>query len=149
MKPKYTIQTMVWAAVLLMLLIPTGCKDRESIADTNGNSGGPPAIPVSVVEVKPVAMHDVVYLPGETEAYEDVKVAANTSGRVEWIGPREGLARFISAIRLIPSATRASEKGRPRGAGPSAAAWRRSRGPGGHRARTDRTSSRAATTIPS
>ena len=35
-------------------------------------------------------MRDVVFLPGETEAYEDVKVAANTAGRVEWIGPREG-----------------------------------------------------------
>ena len=68
----------------------TGCKDRESIANTAGNSSEPPAIPVSVVEVKPVDMRDVVFLPGETEAYEDVKVAANTSGRVEWIGPREG-----------------------------------------------------------
>ena len=68
----------------------TGCKDRESIANTAGNSSEPPAIPVSVVEVKPVDMRDVVFLPGETEAYEDVKVAANTSGRVEWIGPGEG-----------------------------------------------------------
>ena len=68
----------------------TGCKDRESIANTAGNSSEPPAIPVSVVEVKPVDMRDVVFLPGETEAYEDVKVAANTSGRVEWIGLGEG-----------------------------------------------------------
>ena len=79
-------------AFLIAALTLTGCKDQESIANTEGSSGGPPAIPVSVVEVKPVAMRDVVFLPGETEAYEDVKVAANTSGRVEWIGPREGLA---------------------------------------------------------
>ncbi len=79
------LSTVLFASTTL-----TGCKDRESIADTDGNSSGPPAIPVSVVEVKPVAMRDVVFLPGETEAYEDVKVAANTSGRVEWIGPCEG-----------------------------------------------------------
>jgi membrane fusion protein (multidrug efflux system) len=90
MKPKFTFQRVVWASALTMLLALTGCKDRESIADTDGNSSEPPAIPVSVVEVKPVAMRDIVFLPGETEAYEDVKVAANTSGRVEWIGPREG-----------------------------------------------------------
>ncbi len=81
---------MVWAAALTMLWTLTACKDRESIANTGGSSSEPPAIPVSVVEVKPVAMQDVVFLPGETEAYEDVKVAANTAGRVEWIGPREG-----------------------------------------------------------
>ncbi len=90
MKLEYAIRITVWAAALSMLLALTGCKDRESIAKTNGNSGGPPAISVSVIEVKPVDLRDVVFLPGETEAYEDVKVAANTSGRVEWIGPREG-----------------------------------------------------------
>jgi len=79
-------------AFLIAALTMTGCKDQEGIANTEGSSGGPPAISVSVVEVKPVAMRDVVFLPGETEAYEDVKVAANTSGRVEWIGPREGQA---------------------------------------------------------
>ena len=90
MKSKYTILTMGWAALLMTIVFLTGCKDRESIADTNSSFSGPPAIPVSVLEVRPVAMRDVVFLPGETEAYEDVKVAADTAGRVEWIGPREG-----------------------------------------------------------
>jgi membrane fusion protein (multidrug efflux system) len=83
---------LVLALVLLAAMSFSGCKDQESIANTEGSSSEPPAIPVSVVEVKPVAIRDVVFLPGETEAYEDVKVAANTSGRVEWIGPREGQA---------------------------------------------------------
>jgi len=79
-------------AALFVAMVLTGCKDRESIANTEGTSNGPAAIPVTVVEIKPVAMRDVVFLPGETEAYEDVKVAANTSGRVEWIGLGEGQA---------------------------------------------------------
>ncbi|MDB4264785.1 efflux RND transporter periplasmic adaptor subunit [bacterium] len=77
-------------AALIAAMVLSGCKDRESIANTEGTANGPPAIPVTVVEIKPVAIRDVVFLPGETEAYEDVKVAANTSGRVEWIGLREG-----------------------------------------------------------
>ena len=49
-----------------------------------------PAIAVAVMIVEPVSIRDVIFLPGETEASEDVKVAANTAGRVDWIGPREG-----------------------------------------------------------
>ena len=49
-----------------------------------------PAIPVSVMVIEPVSLRDVIFLPGETEASEDVKVAANTAGRVDWLGPREG-----------------------------------------------------------
>lgn len=88
--------SLILFTILLTLLLGsfalTGCKDNESIAQIDGNSNEAPAVAVSVVEVKPVAMRDVVFLPGETEAYEDVKVAANTAGRVEWIGLREGQA---------------------------------------------------------
>jgi membrane fusion protein (multidrug efflux system) len=81
-------------AVILALLfaacVLTGCKDQEGMAVTENKSAEPPAVPVSVVVVKPVTMQDVIYLPGETEAVEDVQVSANASGRVEWIGFREG-----------------------------------------------------------
>ena len=90
MKTINTFLIMVLAAVLFATMSLSGCKDGESIAKTEGNSSRPPAVPVSVVAVKPVVMRDVVFLPGETEAYEDVMVAANTSGQVEWLGPGEG-----------------------------------------------------------
>jgi membrane fusion protein (multidrug efflux system) len=106
-------------AALLVAAVLTGCKDRESIAHTEGSANEPPAIPVSVVQIKPVAIRDVVFLPGETEAYEDVKVAANTSGRVEWIGLREGqvvkkgdrLAKIdVSALKASLEHARAAYK---------------------------------------
>ena len=112
----YIITTLV---VLLAAVTLTGCKDRESIAEIENNSSGPPAVHVSVVEVQPVAMQDMVFLPGETEAYEDVRVAANTSGRVDWIGPREGqevkkgepLAKIdVSALRASLEHARAAYK---------------------------------------
>jgi len=80
----------VVVAALLAVFVMLGCKDQESMADVAGNDRQAPAIPVAVTVIEPVSIKDVVFLPGETEAYEDVKVAANTSGRVEWIGPREG-----------------------------------------------------------
>ncbi len=114
-----SIILMMVITVLLAAMALTGCKDNESIANTEGNSSEPPAISVSVVEVKPVAMRDVVFLPGETEAYEDVTVAANTSGQVEWIGLREGqevkkgdrLARIdVSALKASLEHARAAYK---------------------------------------
>ena len=89
MKSANTLITAAMAA-LLSVFVMVGCKDQESMADVAGNDREAPAIPVAVTVIEPVAIQDVVFLPGETEAYEDVKVAANTSGRVEWIGPREG-----------------------------------------------------------
>ncbi len=76
--------------VFLAAFLMTGCKDQENMAIADSNSREVAAVPVSVTVVKPVTIRDVVFLPGETEAFEDVKVAANAAGRVEWIGPREG-----------------------------------------------------------
>jgi len=75
---------------LLAVFLMTGCKDPENIAIADSNSRELAAIPVSITIVEPVSIRDVVFLPGETEAYEDVKVAANAAGRVEWLGLREG-----------------------------------------------------------
>ena len=95
---------------MLMSIALSACKDKEGIAETGGSSSEIPVVSVSVVAVQPIAMRDVVFLPGETEAYEDVKVAANTSGRVEWIGPREGqtVKRGEPLAKIDVSALKAS-----------------------------------------
>jgi membrane fusion protein (multidrug efflux system) len=76
----------VWLAAVGLI----GCKDQDSIANTENNTAETPAVPVSVVVVNPVLLKDVIFLPGETEAWQDVQVSANTAGRIEWLGPREG-----------------------------------------------------------
>jgi len=77
----------VLAAVLLAAMTLAGCKDNESIANTGGIAREAAAVAVSVVVVEPEVMQDVVFLPGETEAYEDVQVASNISrpGRMDRI----------------------------------------------------------------
>ncbi len=78
------------AVLLLAGFLASGCDDKEGLATTENHSNQPPAIPVSVTEVKPEPLRDIIYLPGTTEAWQDVQVAADTAGRIEWIGPREG-----------------------------------------------------------
>jgi len=85
----YAIAPVALIAILAGLMI-MGCKDQDNTAIAESNSHEIAAIPVSVTIVEPVSIRDAVILPGETEAYEDVKVAANAAGRVEWIGLREG-----------------------------------------------------------
>ena len=77
-------------ALLLTLFIAlaAGCTQSESSAKPENNQNK--AVQVSVVRVEPAPMKDVLVLPGETEAWQDVRVAADAAGRVEWIGPKEG-----------------------------------------------------------
>jgi len=83
----------VFSAFLILtfiLLSQNGCDRSESNAGVEPSKVETKAIPVSVLEIQPVAIRDILVLPGETEAWQDVLVPADTSGRVEWIGPKEG-----------------------------------------------------------
>ncbi len=77
-------------SVFLMLVTFTGCGRSESTADPKNTHNKTRAVRVSVVKVEPVPIHDIMILPAETEAWEDVLAPAETDGRVEWIGPQEG-----------------------------------------------------------
>jgi membrane fusion protein (multidrug efflux system) len=79
-----------WVVLLWAGFMAAGCKDKEGLATTENHSAQAPLISVSIIEVKPVPMRDVILLPGTTEAWQDVQVAADTAGRIEWIGPHEG-----------------------------------------------------------
>lgn len=68
----------------------SACGGPESGAGEANASRAPRRVPVAVVAVQPAPMRDVLTLPGTTEPWEDIVVAADASGRVEWAGPREG-----------------------------------------------------------
>jgi membrane fusion protein (multidrug efflux system) len=74
--------------LILVIALAAGCSQSESSAKPENNQNK--AVQVSVVRVEPAPMKDVLVLPGETEAWQDVRVAADAAGRVEWIGPKEG-----------------------------------------------------------
>lgn len=106
--------------VLLLILLPVsmgGCRGSESRAEPGKTQDPVKVVKVDVVEVKPAPLRDVLVLPGETEAWQDVLVAADKDGRVEWIGPQEGdvvkkgqlLARIdVSALKTIITRAEAS-----------------------------------------
>jgi len=78
------------SATFLILIFVTGCDSSESIAQSENGLNQVRAVKVSVVEVKPIPISDILILPGQTEAFHDILVPADTGGRVEWIGPKEG-----------------------------------------------------------
>lgn len=76
--------------VLLMLVSWSGCNGSGNSMEPENKSSEERIIQVSVQEVQPAPIRDILVLPGETEAWQDVRVAADTTGRVEWIGLQEG-----------------------------------------------------------
>lgn len=65
---------------------------------------------VKVRRIEPVSMRDVLVLPGETEAVDDVRLAAERGGVVEWAGVDEGdfVERGAEILRIDLSALRAA-----------------------------------------
>ena len=63
---------------------------EESRAEVIGGAPVPKAVNVEVMTVQPGLMKDVLVLPGETQPFQDVVLAAEQEGLVEWIGPKEG-----------------------------------------------------------
>ena len=48
------------------------------------------AVKVGVKTIEPESIKDVLVLPGETKASQDVVLSAEQGGLVEWVGPKEG-----------------------------------------------------------
>jgi membrane fusion protein (multidrug efflux system) len=78
--------------VLLGVLLAGGCGRSESSSEPQNKKDQSQnrTVSVSVEKVEPTLIRDILVLPGETEAWMDVRVGADTAGRVEWIGQKEG-----------------------------------------------------------
>ncbi|MCJ7594883.1 MAG: efflux RND transporter periplasmic adaptor subunit [Desulfobacterales bacterium] len=82
-----------FVVIALLWVIPmSACSRSESKAQSEEarKEAENRIVHVSVVKVEPGVMRDILVLPGETEAWQDVRVPADTGGLVDWIGPREG-----------------------------------------------------------
>ncbi|MFC1883140.1 efflux RND transporter periplasmic adaptor subunit [Thermodesulfobacteriota bacterium] len=80
-------QILILTALFSAALLMNACSSSESKEKPDEESR---AVKVEIAEVKPTPLKDVMVLPGQTEAWLDVRVAADTGGRVEWIGPGDG-----------------------------------------------------------
>jgi len=94
----------------LLAAVVIGCRDSESSAKPSDDLTRDKAVPASIMIVQPTPIKDVIFLPGETEAWHDVRVAADTGGRIEWMGPEEGdtVAKGALLAKIDVSALKAS-----------------------------------------
>jgi membrane fusion protein (multidrug efflux system) len=83
-------RALIILAILIWMATGGGCGRTESNAEPEKKPEQPQPVKVSVIIVKPMPMKDILLLPGQTEAWGDVRVGADIGGRVDWIGPREG-----------------------------------------------------------
>jgi membrane fusion protein (multidrug efflux system) len=84
---------MPWVLLILLFslaAISGGCNQSESKAQDEVQKEEIRLPQVSVQEVRPFPLRDILILPGQTEPWEDVRVPSDTAGKVEWIGPDEG-----------------------------------------------------------
>lgn len=79
-------------AVLLTLVSVAGCGPSEGKVETKNDQSRAKPVKVSVITIKPTSIKDALLLPGETEAWHDVRLASEIDGIVERIDPREGQA---------------------------------------------------------
>jgi membrane fusion protein (multidrug efflux system) len=87
---RYYLRFLFTLTVSLVLISVSGCGPSESREQSGKTQNQVKVAKVSVVTVEPVPIRDILVLPGETEGWLDVLVSADTTGRVEWIGPQDG-----------------------------------------------------------
>lgn len=76
--------------VFLALAFLAECKGSKDEVEPKAELSQTKSVRVSVITVQPTTIKDVLVLPGETEAWEDIRLSSDIAGIVEWIGPHEG-----------------------------------------------------------
>ncbi|AGW14230.1 putative RND family efflux transporter MFP subunit [Megalodesulfovibrio gigas DSM 1382 = ATCC 19364] len=86
---------MLAGCCVMALSFLSGCGETPSHAQTaqeNATAAAAPSRTVNV-QVEPVAprpFKDILILPGQTEALQDVRLAMDAEGRVDWVGVEKG-----------------------------------------------------------
>ena len=76
--------------ILALAGLATGGCNRGSAQAEAAAPPEPRKVRVSVAEIRPFPVRDVLVLPGATMPHQDVMLASDQAGRVDWVGPREG-----------------------------------------------------------
>jgi len=94
-------------ALVICACLVVGCSQSESTIHTAQEMK---PVDVSVISVVPTPIRDIIVLPGQTEAWQDVRLASDTDGVVEWVGVNEGgeVARDQLVAKVDVSALKAA-----------------------------------------
>jgi membrane fusion protein (multidrug efflux system) len=86
---KSTLRTILYATLLMPLLTACG-SETDASKDSETNQTPVKATSVQIQVVTPQDLDEYFTLPGTLEAWEDLTLAAEISGPVDWVGPEEG-----------------------------------------------------------
>lgn len=75
--------------LLILSVFITSCGEKQAKQNTN-QPAPEKATDVAVYKIEPSFIEDRYVVPGVVEAWDDIKVPAETSGPVTWIGVEEG-----------------------------------------------------------
>jgi membrane fusion protein (multidrug efflux system) len=98
MKPNLHSSSALLAGLLTLVFV-AGCGPSEGKVETKNDQSQAKPVQVSVITIEPTPIKDALLLPGETEAWQDVRLASETDGVVEWIDPKEG--QWVREGKLI------------------------------------------------
>ena len=76
------------SAAFIVMVSFYGCGRSKTNAQPEKKNNATREVKVSVQEIQPVPIRDVLILPGDTKARQDVLVPADKSGRVWVVGRR-------------------------------------------------------------
>lgn len=109
-------QTFLFLSLCLLPLV-AGC-GGEPEAVTQPSDASKAAVKATPVQIQIVTARDLaerITLPGSLEAWEDLTLAAEIAGPVDWVGPREGASLAAGGIILtIDSETQKANLARDR-----------------------------------
>jgi len=86
------MRTVVFSLVIfgLTMSLLGGCSSEPAPASPAAQKSPEKAVPVTVITVSSRDLEERFTLPGSLEAWEDLTLAAEIAGPVDWVGPREG-----------------------------------------------------------
>jgi len=100
---------------LLLTLLLGACSSEPAPASPAEQETPEKAVPVSVATVVSRDLEERFTLPGSLEAWEDLTLAAEIAGTVDWVGPEEGTRlKSGAAILTIDSLTQKANLERAR-----------------------------------
>lgn len=112
---KISLYIILFSLLVSLSLFFTGCGSTKSEANSTSEANGVnnvvlKAVNVTVKEVKPSLIRDVLMLPGELGVFREVRVGAGIGGKIEWIGPKEGqtVTKGTLLVKIDISALKAS-----------------------------------------
>ena len=84
----HNVKVVLFIGIIFLALV--GCKETRHTNAVSESKQHIPEVLVKVKKLEPRPIKDILVLPGQTLPWEDIVVPAETGGKIEWVGAKEG-----------------------------------------------------------